>query len=369
MHGEHGSHLTTLPGAERLRGFIPLKAKILSDYRRTPDQVTEEFIPLKGTVYEEKEVDGKIVRVPQKIDERRGFLQHWGPVAEDSDGNFVDHPEPTKKVFVMAPGYQQTGRNAFTQVDRLSREGHDVFTMDEQWAGYTTDADGKATPGNVDRGYGIARDVAAAAAHAYAWARAKYGDDAQVILVGHSMGGGPGVLGALALNEAGLMHLEGPQMPRGMSAILQAPYFAATPSLLDRGLMKLGKVPIANNLPVKTPGVPVFTDDHVAQRRFADGTAFDGTASRLKAFGAPMKDLEKMLTHVRKISGRVYVVQEDNDSLAYAEATKSALGPLEALGRVRYAKLPSGTNHDIPESPGLEDAMFGGIPWVTAKTR
>src|SRR5690606_25111283 len=153
------------------------------------------------------------------------FIQHWKPVGE-----------PSGKVVVLSPGFQETGRNFYEQIDLLNRQGHAVVVMDHQWAGYS---EGKA--GGIDRGYGVARDVAAVAAYAAGLAKREYGADAEVVLMGNSMGAGPGVLGALTLNDAGKVKLDGPQMPKGLSAILQAPFLEATPSALNELLSATGK--------------------------------------------------------------------------------------------------------------------------------
>src|SRR5438270_201561 len=81
---------------------------------------------------------------------------------------------------------------------QLNRRGVDVILMDQQWAGYTKGG----SPGGIDRAFGISRDVAAVTAFAAQVAERDYRNHPgrQVVVTGVSMGGGPGVVGALALN-------------------------------------------------------------------------------------------------------------------------------------------------------------------------
>ena len=345
--------LTTLPEGKIPSGFVAQKALALAAYGRAPDLMTDEFVRVAGRVEGEK------------ITSRNVFVQHWSPVAEGEDGTLTRADNPSKKIFVLAPGYQETGRNYYGQIDKLTRQGYDVFVLDLQWAGFTTDEQGVAHKGQVDRGFGIALGVAGVAGHVAAWAHAKYGDDAEVILVGHSMGGGPGVIAALALNDSGGIsggiELEGPAMPKGLSAIVQAPYFGATPSLMNKSLIKLGSTPLGD-IALPPVGLPPFARDKTAQALFADRASLNLVKSRANAFEAPMADITHVLPLVTSIRGRVYVVQETKDMLASTAATNKALAPLG--GRVKFGE-PAGTDHDIIETPGIEDAFLEGIDWVS----
>lgn len=131
-------------------------------------------------------------------------------------------------MIVLSPGFQETWRNFVDQIDALDAAGHDMVAMDDQRAGET---DGQ--PGGLDRGFGVARDVAAVTARAAGIAKEKCGDGGQVLLYGNSMGAGPGVLGAVLMNDAGAVKLEGEPMPRGLS-VLQSPFLGATPSPSNR---------------------------------------------------------------------------------------------------------------------------------------
>ena len=39
---------------------------------------------------------------------------------------------------MLSPGFQETGRNFYEQIQLLNQQGHDVLVMDHQWAGYTS---------------------------------------------------------------------------------------------------------------------------------------------------------------------------------------------------------------------------------------
>src|SRR5690606_32433287 len=180
---------------------------------------------LEGYVRAAGSVDG------QAIEPRDVFWQRWAPTAPASG-----------KVVVISPGFQETGRNFLEQVQLLNAQGHEVVVMDHQWAGYS-----RGERGAIDRGYGVARDVAAVAAFAQTLVDAREGGG-EVVLFGNSMGAGPGVLGALALNDSGRRELEGPQMPKGLNAVLQAPFLSLKRSVVNRGLEALSGVPVLNEV-------------------------------------------------------------------------------------------------------------------------
>jgi pimeloyl-ACP methyl ester carboxylesterase len=329
--------LTTLKPTsfQHYGAFVTEKALALNAFGRTPADVTETFVKASGSV------DG------QRIEDREIFVQHWSPVGAN----------PTGKVFVVSPGYQETGRSFYEQVDMLTRKGNDVFVMDQQWAGYSG-----GRPGAIDRGFGVARDVASVSAYANQFAKAQYPSGNQVILFGNSMGAGPGVVGALALNDAGKIALDGPSMPQGLSAILQAPYLRSTPSLLNRTLTVASHVPGLRDLPMPASGLPPLTSDHVAQARFSEHATMDDVKTRLSAFSAATPDLKTIAANVPSIRGRVYVVQSEHDELADTAATREFVATLSSRAKLETV---AGKNHVLEESPATEtDAVLNGVAWV-----
>src|SRR5262249_29775463 len=160
---------------------------------RSPADITEDFVTAAGTV------DGLDIKT------RELLLQHWhakNPV----NGH--------KKIFIFSPGYKEDKSAFYPEISAFSNAGHDAFVMDHQWMGLS---DGK--PGKVDRGFGVARDVAAVVAHVDAWAKTQY-EDYEIVLVGNSMGAGAGIVGAVGLNDANRIQLTGGVMPKAVPMIL-----------------------------------------------------------------------------------------------------------------------------------------------------
>ncbi|MBT6431785.1 MAG: hypothetical protein HOK28_01755, partial [Deltaproteobacteria bacterium] len=149
--------------------FAVHKAVAMARLGRTPADVTEGYCTASGSV------DG--VRLfPREI-----FWQRFKPIGQ-ANGRFV----------VVSPRFGETGRDYYDAIQAMNHEGYDVVVMDHQWAGQS---EGKAA--EIDRGYGVARDVAAIAAWAATVQAREYGDvsGAAVILAGKALGASAGVLG------------------------------------------------------------------------------------------------------------------------------------------------------------------------------
>ena len=326
-----------VPDLERFRAE---KALALARFGRDPSQVTERFVEAKGSV------DG------QKIADRKVFTQTWAPIGT-----------PSGKTVVISPGFQETGRNFYEQIDLLNRQGHEVVVMDHPWAGYT-----QGDKGGIDRGYGIARDVASVAAQAAVGNEKKYGQVAghEVVLMGNSMGAGPGVLGALALNDAGKISLSGPPMPKGLNAILQAPFLDTTPSALNKLLTATSHVPLLKDQELPSTGLPVLTRDPAAAAKFANHAAAEKIVARPQAMSAATADLEairKLVASGQGPTGRIYVIHGDQDPLA---SPKAAQDLARTLGSRAHLDLIASPNHILEESPSEQRHILDGMAWLAS---
>jgi len=347
--------LTTLrPGdtvdPRRYGILVAEKAVTLDTYRRTPAEVTEHYVTARGSV------DG------QPIDPRRIFVQTWAAVKEPSsaDGKMLPNDSPRGKIIVLSPVYMETVRHFYAEVDALSRAGNDVLVMDHQWAGFS---DGRR--GVVDRGFGVARDVAAVTAFANQWAREKYPNDPQheVILVGNSMGAGPGVFGAVALNDAGKIKLDGAPMPKGLSAVLLAPFFHGTPSSGNLRNERLSHVPGLRNAPLVVTAMSHLAGDKAAQARRSDESTLEDIRRRPSAMTAAYKDLDTILAKPQATTGRFYVIQSEHDTLADPKAVRDLV---ERLGpRASLQTLP-GADHVLSGAPGEPSRVVNGVRWLTS---
>lgn len=319
-----------IPDVERFRVE---KAIALTRFGRKPEDVVDAVIPARGSV------DG------QAIAPRDVFTQRWKPIGD-----------PSGTIVMLSPGFLQTGRNFYEQVDLLNRQGHEVLVMDHQWAGY-----GSGSKGGIDRGFGVARDVAAVAAHAQQLAEART-PKARVVLMGTSMGAGAGVFSAITMNDAGKVQLEGPAMPKGLSAVLQAPYFDKTPTLVNQGLSLLGRVPFLKQLPLPSMGLPILAKDDDINVKLAQHATSEGVVARAAAFHASDADLGR----VREVlagqppQGRFYFIHGDADPLASLEASREIAGK---LGNRAEFLQPKSSNH-VMEAGKEKALVLEGLAWV-----
>ncbi len=333
-----GKPVTNLPLDSFKNGelFAAQKAIALTRLGRSPADVTDHFVRASGSV------DGKAI-APRDV-----FFQHFAPVGP-----------PSGKMVVVSPGFQETGRNFYEQIDLLNRQGHDVVVMDHQWAGQT-----KGTkPGGLDRGFGVARDVAAVAAQANVLLEELHGSNPnkQLVLLGNSMGAGPGVLGALTLNDNGLIKLDGPAMPKGVSAALQAPFLGATPGVVNDALQLASHIPMLNRIQAPSAGIPVLTHDATAAQKGAQGAVLEDVRAQLGAMGAANEDLARikdLIAQGKGPKGNLFMVHGDQDPLADPAQSKAVA---QQLGDKASLRLIASNNHVLEQSPGEQRFALDGL--------
>lgn len=303
--------------------FAAQKAIALKRLGRDPSQVTDGFVHAAGSV------GGRDI-APREL-----FFQKFAPIGD-----------PSGKVVVVSPGFQETGRTFYEQIEAMNKAGHEVIVMDHQWAGQS---DG--SKGGIDSGFGVARDVAAMAAYAAKVAKETYGAEGEVVLFGNSMGAGPGVLGALALNDAGMVKLDGDPMPKGLKAVLQAPYLGATPSLLNDTLQHAARLPLLNRIKAPAAGLPDLTDDKVAEQKGAQGAVLEDVRAQLGAFEAVREDIETIRRLVQEQglpTGALEIVHGKNDTLAHYEGSVMLD---KALGDRAHLTTVNTSDHVLEQSP------------------
>ncbi len=312
-------------------GFLVQKAATLLKAGRTPADVSELTVNASGSV------DG------QPIDARTLFAQRYkaqGP----ANGTTI----------VIAPGFLETGRSYAEQALALSAKGYEVVVFDQQWAGMST-----GNAGGIDRGFGIARDVAAVTAKA-----AEGGNE--IIILGTSMGGGPGAYGAIHLNEENRIALNGPQMPKGVKAILQAPYFGTQAGIINDALSVTGYVPGVRDIPLPAVGVPILSSDPVTLHKLAAHAVIEGITGRAQGFHAAAADIDQLRDELPDHAPKnpIYVIQGDHDALASYRATEDfvyRMGPNITLDTLET------TNHVFEETPGQQDVIFKALAWLEAQ--
>lgn len=281
-----------------------------------------------------------------EIAPRELFVQRWRPTST-----------PNGNVVVIAPGYMQSGRDFHEQANLLNQRGYDVLVMDQQWAGYS---EGEA--GKIDRGFGIARDVAAVMARAATLAKTEYGGateplEDRVLLAGTSMGGGAGGLGFLTFNDSGEIALGGEDtLPKGLSAVLQSPFFAAPANFQNAIYQLLGKSP-ARDLKLNPLEVASFVSDPSARQKVVNRMNEEKTQVRPSALLASNEDLATLtaaLEQGQRPKGLISVLAASGDPIASFEATERIVGLLNAGLPAPIARLKDqgGADHIANEVPG-----------------
>lgn len=296
--------------------FAAQKAIALTRYGREPDDVKERFVDASGSV------NGKNI-APARV-----FTQHFEPLGT-----------PSGDVVVMSPGFLESGRAFLDQVDRLNKAGAYVVVMDHQWAGQT---DGKK--GGIANGESIALHVAAVVEDAARIGRERYGDQLHLAVVGESMGGGPGALGAVLMARAGKLEISGsPQsaLAGDVDLFLQAPYLAATPTLVNKALAMAGQIPLLNRIAAPALGLPDFVEDPRGEHLVAQAMVVEDVRGRTQAFGASdsfVTAMNDLLSSGVKPGGRVMVAHDEQDPLAdftKSEALVKGLGDGAQLYRLQ----------------------------------
>lgn len=328
--------VTSLPrpahvDADDFAAFRLDKAITLVRFGRTPADITEHVVSARGSV------DG------QAIAPRDVFVQRYAPQGT-----------PSGKTIVVSPGFFEDGRHHTEQAMLLSSAGHAVVVLDHQWAGLSSTSNG-----GIDRGFGIARDVAAVAG----WAHAA-DPSTTVVLLGTSMGGGAGVVGALTMNDLGRVELDGPAMPRGIDGVVQGAFFERSSSLVNSALAVAGRVPLLRDVPLPSTGMPILSGDQATLRKLAAHATTEQLTGRAQAFHASTNDLAtitQLLQQGHTPAGRIYALHADKDTLADHDSARSVIG---LLGERGHFHSFSSTSHVIEEHPTEQRLVFDALQWL-----
>lgn len=307
--------------------FLAQKAMALTRMDRHPSTVQDGFVKASGSV------NG------QAIADRQLFYQRFSPTTE-----------PSGKMVLVSPGFQETGRHFYEQIQLMNAAGHDVVVMDHQWAGQS---EGEA--GGIDRGYGVARDVAVMAAAVAQMQQVDY-PEGEVILFGNSMGGGPGVLGALTLNANQQIALKGPAMPQHLKAVLQAPFIDASDNWVNSSVNVGSKIPFMNEVALPSAGVPVLTHNPVAAQKGSQQAVLEDIRARLAAMSAATDDLNQMKALIRQGKGPtapLAIVHGNKDPLADPAGSQWLAAQLGA-----ELNIMDSANHVLEQSPQEQQAAL-----------
>ena len=315
------------------------KAITLVRLGRAPADAVDGFVKASGSV------DGHAIAA------RDVFTQTWAA----SPG-----VKASGQTLVISPGFLETGRNYTEQIQLLNAQGHEVVVMDHQWSGLSGDpARGEGAKGHIDRGFGIARDVAAVVAHVASSGKS-------VTLVGTSMGAGAGALGAILMNDAGRVKLghppgSGAAMPKGVNVVLQGPFFERTKSVVNEALALSGKIPGVNQLPLPATGMPILSGDQATLRLIAQHASTEHLTGAAQAFHASDEDLatmKKLLESGVRPQGNIEVVHSTKDTLAKYEAT---LQWMKLLGPKAHLETIASTSHVYEENPQEMGLVLGAL--------
>lgn len=315
--------------------YVVDKAITMVRLGRPPSDCVDGFVKARGSV------DG------HAIEARDVFTQTW---------KVPEGVKPSGQTVLISPGFLESGRNYVEQVQLLNKQGHEVVVMDHQWAGLTgtpSKGDGGGASGHIDRGFGIARDVAAVTAQLAAQGKS-------VTIVGTSMGGGAGAVGAWVMNDRDRIQLDGgAQMPKGLNVLGMGPFFDRTGGVLNGALAASGKIPGLNQIPLPATGAPVLSSDQATLRMIAAHASTEHLTGQAQAFHASTEDLatmKKLLESGGKPRGKIEIVHSNKDTLASYDAS------------VEWSKLlganlqtVNSTSHVYSESPTEMGLVLGGL--------
>ena len=299
---------------------------------------------------------------------------HWVHAAGSVDGQNIKTRElaamlltpesgPVKAMVVMAPGYQETTRQYFDLAHQATLRGYAVMLFDPQWAGYSKG--GQA--GDIDRGFGNVRDVAAVAARAAEIGKDRFGlAPEDTLIAGNSMGGGlAGVVGAALANDHGLVHLEGAKMPEGLPYLSLSGFNRASPKGINTLMGLLGRIWPLNKMKMVSSGLPDVTGNRIVQAKLAQHASEDHTLTRTHAMVASQKDMDALMNRMEsepgfRPKGQGYFLMASEDPLADTAASKevatltgSEWVPFESPDHVHY------------EDPARQGDVLDGLDWLT----
>ena len=319
--------------------FSAWKTLDLLRYGRTSHDVTEGFVRAVGNVG----------HVP--IEARDVFWQRFRPVTVGPQA-----VRPSGVVILMVPGLAETGRHFLDQIYACSRLGHDVVVMDPQWAGQTRSVDGKPTPGEFDRGFGVARDIGKVAEYVHRHINHGQGG-APLVLLGQGCGA-TGILMMQVLQAAHMLKLE---VPVTCDAVLQAPYLSPRPNYANRLLSLLARVPGGSHLSAWS-FLPSLTADAAGSRKFAAARQREQVQVRIGALRRLLPDLDTtwaLLKQGARPSGRVMVLHSADDPWADPQAS-FALQSADAMGTHAWVRIISGAYHALShEGAACQEALWG----------
>jgi pimeloyl-ACP methyl ester carboxylesterase len=178
----------------------------------------------------------------------------------------------------------------------------------------------------------------------------------------------PFVLGALTLNDSGRIQLEGRQMPKGLSAILQAPFLGMSGGALNGALAASSKVPGVRDVALPSTGLPVLTHDAAAAAKFAQHATLEGVVARPAAMTAANEDLARvreLIANGQGPRGKVYIIHGDRDPLASPQASRDVA---QQLGERAHLQMLKSANHILEESPTEQGHILAGMQWLAGKS-
>lgn len=289
--------------------FSAQKAMALNRLGRTPSDIEEFMVPADGNIGGEA------------TEARKVFCQRFRPTAK-----------PTGRVIVVAPGYHQHGRFYYDQVSALNAQGDEVVVMDQMWAGKTGNK-----PAYIDRGYGIARDIAAVVAHVQKNILEKENRaDAKMAILATSMSGG-GASAFLVARALGTLHLKDgaeKNIAGDIDLVLQAPYFWPT-SKKEYFAARYSPDVLRHRTFVRRGSK---SDDKVQAQRIAQLATQEEVYGRLSALVDSLDDLQDLFKKLAQTSGRlagvgaVRLVMSEGDVLAKPQEAKKWMDELSKHG-------------------------------------
>ena len=244
-----------------------------------------------------------------------------------------------RRIVVVIPGFPESGGAWAALAEQLAAAGHDVMLADLQWAGFS-----EGSLYRIDRGLGVARDVAAIVAAANMVRRREYLEgadddgadgtpDIPIVLVGGDLGASAGILSAVALNDHGRIALDGFSMPTGVRFVLSAPLFELSPNTANRLLATVGRLPLV--------GRAVPPADETPQPS-------EAALRRYRALRAAAPDIDRVLALIRggeAPAGRGIILHAPDDPVASFEASRQLAVEMGVGVELRVVPLSSHRLH------------------------
>lgn len=300
--------------------FSVQKAINLLRFNRKPSDVVEGFV----------KSDGKVNGI--KIESRDIFWQRFKPISA-----------PNGKMILFSPGYQETGRNFYEQIDKLNKIGFDVVVMDHQWGGQTK----VQYQGVLDRGYGLALDVASMAYLCDAILEKEYKDmpKKELILSGNSVGASA-VLMALTLNDNDKIVLERDLfMPKNLRAVLQSVFLGIEESKIKDIIYKLQMKESNKTIELYNTGLPIFTNNASSYQKGVQYNILENVTTKFYAITNANKDINETITSIEsgiKPNNNIYIINADKDPLVDFSKVENLV---ESIGNTAKLTKVNSENH------------------------